>query len=129
MCMRQKHHHTQAEIEKFERDVMARGPLLAGVIFMVLGVVIKNTQTKHLLHIVSQPFWVANFVLVTMFCGYVYAFAPPSPTTESLKGAASKGIVAMVIGLMSEAGISVGPFWVIFTLAFFLDGWGGGGEP
>jgi len=122
-------HHTREETEKFERDVIARWPLLAAIIFMVVGTMMKNTQTKHLMHIVSQPFWLVNLVLVAAFCFYVYAMAPHSKTTNSLKDAASKGIVAMVIGLMSEAGISVGPFWVIFTLAFFLDGWGGGGEP
>ena len=124
-----RRHHTQDEIDKFERDVVARWPLLAAVIFMVLGAVIKNTQTQHLLHIVSQPFWVANLLLVGLFCFYIYAFAPPSETTASLQDAASKGVVAMAIGLMSEAGISVGPFWIVFALAFFLDGWGGGGEP
>ena len=34
-----------------------------------------------------------------------------------------KAVVAFSIAILSQVGMSIAPFWVVFTFAYFSDGW------
>ena len=112
--------HGLSPSERFEENVVAKVPLAIAAVLMVLAAAIKNRKTHHLLKMIAQPLWLVNFALVIAFSVYVLEFAPPSPTTTSMRSAVGNGILSLVIALMSEAGLTVGPFWAVFLVSYFL---------
>ena len=90
--------HLASQPEELQEEISTRWPVAIAAIMMVIAVATKHSRTKHLLHIVSQPLWLANMAVVLLFCLYVYEVAPAGRTTRALRDAASKGVVAMIIG-------------------------------
>ncbi len=83
-----------------------------------------GTRVRHFLSIVAQPMWLGNLALVALFSFYVFYLAPPSKTTLAMRDATRKGLLALIIVLISEAGLVVAPFWLMYIVTYFLGGWG-----
>jgi hypothetical protein len=95
-------------------------PIAIAIILMVGGLMIKERQQHHLFHMISQPLWITNFVFVMIFYVFVNKFLPPSPRSRALKSASFHGLISLAIAVLSEAGVTVGPFWLVFVLSYFL---------
>jgi hypothetical protein len=46
-----------------------------------------------------------------------------SEERQKIIGSYKKAIIAFLIAVLSQVGMSIAPFWVIFTFAYFSDGW------
>tara|TARA_B100002051_G_scaffold135356_1_gene128596 strand:- start:890 stop:1249 length:360 start_codon:yes stop_codon:yes gene_type:complete len=103
------------------RDLlMAWIPVSVALVLMVIAAKTKERQTHHLLHMISQPYWLTNFAFVVVFCFIIHKFLPHTPRAKALRTAAFHGIVSLAIAVLSEAGLTVGPFWLVFLISYFL---------
>ena len=46
-----------------------------------------------------------------------------SDDSRRLKEALKKALLAFIIALFAEVGLTIAPFWLVFTLAYYMDGW------
>ena len=45
-------------------------------------------------------------------------------TTRRIIESLKKGIIAFIIALLAELGLTITPFWLIFMISYYLEGWG-----
>ena len=94
------------------------------VIACIMLSLTPGTRVRHFLSIVAQPMWLSNLALVALFSFYVFYLAPPSKKTLAMRDATRKGVLALIIVVISEAGLVVAPFWLMYIVTYFLGGWG-----
>ena len=74
----------------------------------------KFLQFKEL---VFDKFWYYNFVIIIIFILYIIIYKKQDML---LYTALVKAIVAFIIAIYAEIGLTIAPFWTIFVVAYFL---------
>ena len=86
----------------------------------------SNKAQKSAIALITTPRWVINVIIIILFIFWTYhktKYDEPETTRriiESLK----KGIIAFIIALLAELGLTITPFWLIFMISYYLEGWG-----
>jgi hypothetical protein len=64
--------------------------------------------------------WLTHMGIVIMFsCAIVLS----GTTDDALKTAMKRGILALIIAILGEVGLTVAPFWVIFSVSYYMESW------
>ena len=84
----------------------------------------KKARSK-LLELISNRRWLINFLIIILFIGYIIYETKNdmSKDSEKTKEALKRAILAFMIALFAEVGLTIAPFWLVFTLAYYMDGW------
>ena len=102
------------------------------VILAFICVILFTSASLHytkgyikLKELFTDKVWLINFVIVLAFCIYIFKFKKYENDEDSLKtkDAIKKAIIGFIIGLYSEVGLTIGPFWLIFVVAYYLQGY------
>ena len=69
--------------------------------------------------------WWMNMIYVILFSVYIMHTTKYDTTKEAtqVKEALKKAIIALVIANLAELGLTITPFWLVFVVAFYLEGW------
>ena len=75
--------------------------------------------------LVTNRRWLMNIIYVVLFCVYIMHTTKYDTTKEAMqvKEALKKAIIALVIANLAELGLTITPFWLVFVVAFYLEGW------
>ena len=46
-----------------------------------------------------------------------------SEESKKVKTALKKAILAFIIAIFAEMGLTIAPFWLVFVLSYYLEGW------
>tara|TARA_B100000927_G_scaffold290311_2_gene288828 strand:+ start:4217 stop:4585 length:369 start_codon:yes stop_codon:yes gene_type:complete len=97
--------------------------------------VLKNSNRKSLLkELTDNKMWVINFIIILLFTGVIYYL---NKKIENRKDnneedkilikkhleAIKKAILALVIALLVHFRLTIAPFWFVFFLAYYFEGW------
>jgi len=84
----------------------------------------KKARNK-LLELIENKRWLINFGVIIVFIGYIVYTVRNDNSDDSrkLKEALKKALLAFIIALFAEIGLTIAPFWLVFTLAYYMDGW------
>ena len=64
--------------------------------------------------------WLMHMGIVILFsCAVVLS----SAKDDALKTAMKRGILALIIAILGEVGLTVAPFWVIFSVSYYMESW------
>lgn len=80
---------------------------------------------KSTIALITTPRWVINIIIIILFIFWTYhetKYDEPKTSrriVESLK----KAIIAFIIALFAELGLTITPFWLIFMISYYLEGW------
>ena len=77
-------------------------------------------QLKSFKNMFRNQSWYWNFVLIIFFSIYVLLYGQQK---EIVKGAVKKAIIAFIIAIFSELHLTIAPFWLVFLVAYFFEGW------
>ena len=96
--------------------------MLALVTFFILFTTGKYIK---IIDLFEDAGWFMHFLVLIGFSLYILLFYHGNnpEQEERLKGSVKKGIFAFIIALFAEAGLSIAPFWAVFVVSYFLDGW------
>lgn len=79
---------------------------------------------SKLLRIVSHRQWLLGFAAIAAFVVLVSWYASKrSKESEHMVESLKKAILALVISMYADAGMTQAPFWSVFLLAHFFTGW------
>ena len=96
--------------------------------------VINTPMRKSLLkELTTNKKWMINFVVIILFTAVIYYLNHHSKTMKHTKEekkelekhieAIKKALLALVIALLVHFRLSIAPFWIVFFLAYYFDGW------
>jgi uncharacterized membrane protein YiaA len=99
-----------------------------GLMFLAIGFFIwKSSGLKLAMKLFKNRAWVINFVIMLAFSAYLILDKPKDSLSnqeydlriEALK----KAIFGFIIALMVHFRMVIAPFWIIFFIGYYLNGW------
>ena len=96
-------------------------PILA---FSALGIglwlAISQPEKWNKLVSIATPWWIANALILCTFSAFVLTI---EKSNNSLSTAVKRGIMALIIALFGEIGLTIAPFWTVFAVSYFMESW------
>jgi len=79
----------------------------------------------NLLELLSKKKWIVNLLLIIGFIAYIIYSTKDDDSDDAKKTqeALKKAIIAFIIALFAELGLTIAPFWWVFVLAYYMEGW------
>jgi len=99
---------------------------LVSIFLLTIRAILKsNKALKSLREMLSSKRWITNLIVVISFIIYIIYITHDNDSDESerLKSALKKAIVALLVAIFAELGLTIAPFWLIFVLSYYLEGW------
>ena len=103
-----------------------RNIALITTVLLTLRAGFKSKKARNkLFELIDNKRWLINFGVIILFIGYIVYTIRNDNRDDSrrLKEDLKKALLAFIIGLFSEVGLTIAPFWLVFTLAYYMDGW------
>lgn len=84
----------------------------------------KKAQ-KSAIALITTPRWIINVIIIILFIFWTYHETKHDEpkTTRRIVESLKKGIIAFIIALLAELGLTITPFWLIFMISYYLEGW------
>ena len=85
----------------------------------------SHKARDNLMELLSKKKWVINLLLIIGFIVYIMYSTKDDDSEEAKKTqeALKKAIIAFIIALFAELGLTIAPFWWVFVLAYYMEGW------
>ena len=103
-----------------------RNIVLIATALLTLRAGFKSKKARSKLEeLITNKRWLVNFVIIMVFVGYIVYVTKNdnSDDAEKTKDALKKALLAFMIALFAEFGLTIAPFWLVFTLAYYMEGW------
>ena len=109
-------HANNADIfKKFNKEIIFASIML---IYTALHrVVYSKHKFLQLKELISDKFWYINFFIIIIFLLYIILYKKDD---HILYTSLAKAIVAFIVAIYAELGLTIVPFWTIFVVAYFF---------
>jgi len=99
--------------------------LIAVLIGTIRAAMSSERARDKAYELITTRRWWMNMIYVILFCVYIMHTTKYDTTKEAtqVKEALKKAIIALVIANLAELGLTITPFWLVFVVAFYLEGW------
>ena len=91
--------------------------------FMTIFAVYRLDRGRKVYELFGNWSWLTNFILIAIFSMYVMSIQGHSEEIDKVKDAARKGMLAFLIAIMAHLELTIAPFWIVFVLAYYLQGY------
>ena len=80
---------------------------------------------NNIMELLSEKSWIINVLLIIGFIVYIIYSTKDDDSDDAKKTqeALKKAIIAFIIALFAELGLTIAPFWWVFVLAYYMEGW------
>ena len=80
---------------------------------------------NNIIELLSEKRWIINVLLIIGFIAYIIYSTKGDDSDDAKKTqeALKKAIIAFIIALFAELGLTIAPFWWVFVLAYYMEGW------
>lgn len=99
---------------------------LISIFLLTIRAIFKSKKATQSIKILfTNKRWIINFLMIITFIIYIFYVTHNnnSPESKRLKTSLKKAIVALLIAIFAELGLTIAPFWLVFVLAYYLEGW------
>lgn len=99
--------------------------LIAVVLFTLMASFKSYEKRKKIMKLITNRSWLINLVIIICFIVYteVSTYNNKSDESKKIKSAIKKSIIAFIIAVFSEIGLTIAPFWLVFVLAYYMEDW------
>lgn len=75
--------------------------------------------------LIGNKKWLVNFSMIIAFSIYIIynTHNDTSPESIKVKDSLKKAILAFLIAIFAKLDLTIAPFWLVFVLAYYLEGW------
>ena len=103
---------------------MEHGQVETIMAFSALGIglwlaISQPDKWKALIRIMNAR-WLMSIFAVICFC--IWVTVAQSGNTE-MRTSVKRGIIALIIAIMGEIGLTVAPFWTVVAVSYFMERW------
>ena len=103
-------------MKKFYEGIMLLISILIGL-WLALS---QPEKWNALVKIINDKNWLIHFSMVVIFSGFMFL---SYDNNELLITSIKRGLMALLIALFGEVGLTIAPFWTIFSVSYFMDNW------
>ena len=99
---------------------------LISIFLLTLRAIYKSKKaTNSIKELISNKRWLVNFSMIIAFTIYIIysTHYDESEESQKVKSALNKAILAFIIAIFAEMGLTIAPFWLVFVLSYYLEGW------
>lgn len=98
--------------------------ILITLITIATGFRLKKTRNK-LFKLIMKPQWFINIIVIIGFTGYIIYTAHEQKTDreKNIIRSLKKAVIALVIAIFAHLGLAIAPFWLVFVLSYYMEGW------
>tara|TARA_B100000674_G_C37650554_1_gene827722 strand:+ start:283 stop:624 length:342 start_codon:yes stop_codon:yes gene_type:complete len=109
-----------------------RNIAIIGVTLLTIRAAFKSSHSRNKLYeLFTNKVWIINFLILIAFSIYIYyeTSNKKNKTNKEIKDMIStraslkKALFGFAIAIFSELGLTIAPFWLIFTASYYLDDW------
>ena len=99
------------------------------IIFLIITIktIIKQNKYKIIFDFVKKPEAIIGFSMIVIWCLLVYKYSTlkdePKENIEKVKNATKKAILALIIAFFARLDLVIAPFWFVWLIAYYLEGW------
>ena len=99
--------------------------LIAVFIGITRTIATSERSKNKIIELITTKRWIVNMLIVILFCFYILYTTKYDTTKDAIavKDALKKGIIALIIAQLAELGLTITPFWLVFVVAYYLEGW------
>ena len=76
-------------------------------------------KRKKLMSIITPRWLIHAGVIILFSCVIILS----NTQNSQLKTAVKRGILALIIAMFGEVGLTIAPFWTIFAVSYFMESW------
>ena len=87
------------------------------VTLMSIFQIYRNNKYQEIIDLFKNIKWLINFIIILLFLVYVRL-----SKNSKLISASKKAILGFIIAIFAYIDLTLAPFWIIFVLAYFGDG-------
>ena len=97
--------------------------LLITVILTLRTIALSTRAKNKIIELFSNKRWLINLLIIVAFISYILYETNGNDTEDSKRSqkALIKAIIAFIIAIYSEIGLTIAPFWTVFVIAYWLD--------
>jgi hypothetical protein len=116
----------------FNNKTLNRNISLIVLITLTLRATFKSeTAINKLYKLFTDKRWVINFLILVAFSIYIYyeTSNKKNKTNKEIedmiktRASLKKAIFGFTIAIFAELGLTIAPFWLIFTASYYLNDW------
>ena len=80
---------------------------------------------KKVFELLNTGEWKLDFLFIVLFCSYIFYSTKNSKDINDIRrrDALKKSIIAFIIAIFAELGLTIATFWLVFTFSFYMEGW------
>ena len=101
---------------------------LVTLLFTIISIYYTRANIK-LNKLFNDKAWFINICVIIVFSAYIMHKEPSSDLKdkdskdiEHQQDAIKKAVMSFIIGLFGSLDLTIGPFWVVFVVAYYLNG-------
>ena len=116
-------------------NILDKIPILVAVLLIphFLSLFKKTSRIQLMSELLTNNVWKLNIVFILVFSIVIYWLNNKINNKEldkkhykeikKHKEAVKKGILALIISLFAHLKLTIAPFWFVFILAYYFEGW------
>lgn len=97
------------------------------IIFTILILIItiyRLDKGTEILKLINNKMWFFNFMVIMIFSVYIIDIDNEKGEKYiKLQDAVRKGLLAFIIAILARLELTIAPFWIVFVLAFYGNGY------
>lgn len=101
--------------------------IVVSFIFLVIALIHIYITQKHLklIKLFEDPWWIASFIIITIWCIYVLKFHQQEDKRDQDKliDATHKAIIAFMIAMLTYLDMRGTVFWLVWIASYYLSTW------
>ena len=100
--------------------------LFAAIAIITIRTIMIRNRYKKLKEIFKDKASKIHLLLIVAFILISYAIVDRQDTDDQhsrLIDSIKKGLIAFIIAVYGELGMILSPFWTVFLVSYFLNGW------
>ena len=112
------------QIDIITRNIGFLGSIITLIILTTYSI-IKKGQHIQLIKLLTNKKWLINFIFIILWSVYILSLDNPQNSEEvmNLKKSVKKAIIALIIALFAFLDLTIAPFWLVFTFAYYSEDW------
>ena len=99
--------------------------IIAVALFTLMVSFKSDKKREKIMELINNRNLLINLVIIICFIVYteVSTYNNKSDESKKIKSALKKAIIALIIAVFAEIGLTIAPFWLVFVLAYYMEDW------
>lgn len=98
---------------------------LITILVLTLYTTFKKKKIDRIITLLKDKGWLINFIFIIVWSTYILLLDDKTNSDElqKVKESIKKAMIAFIIAFFAYLDLTIAPFWLVFTFAYYSEGW------